>query len=173
MYAYCEATVPKVTVVTRRGFGEGFEVMGSKGTRADFNFAWPAAEIEMKMPIGILDRQDSGSPYEAAAVGYLDDVIEPVETRARLMAALEACASKREGGLQKSTAISLCSVISIIRRPASMPSSLKPVHISDLVLRDAHQSLLATRMRTEDMIPIADKLNRAGYWSLEMWGRHF
>ncbi len=97
MYAYCEATVPKVTVVTRRGFGEGFEVMGSKGTRADFNFAWPAAEIEMKMPIGILDRQDSGSPYEAAAVGYLDDVIEPVETRARLMAALEACASKREG----------------------------------------------------------------------------
>ncbi len=44
------------------------------------------------------------------------------------------------------------------------------VHITDLVLRDAHQSLLATRMRTEDMLPIADKLNRAGYWSLEMWG---
>jgi pyruvate carboxylase subunit B len=45
-----------------------------------------------------------------------------------------------------------------------------PVHITDLVLRDAHQSLLATRMRTEDMLPIAEKLNRAGYWSLEMWG---
>jgi len=45
-----------------------------------------------------------------------------------------------------------------------------PVHITDLVLRDAHQSLLATRMRTEDMMPIADSLNRAGYWSLEMWG---
>ena len=44
------------------------------------------------------------------------------------------------------------------------------VHITDLVLRDAHQSLLATRMRTEDMLPIAEKLNRAGYWSLEMWG---
>jgi pyruvate carboxylase subunit B len=51
-----------------------------------------------------------------------------------------------------------------------MPTSDNPVHITDLVLRDAHQSLLATRMRTEDMLPIADKLNRAGYWSLEMWG---
>jgi len=47
---------------------------------------------------------------------------------------------------------------------------MNPVHITDLVLRDAHQSLLATRMRTEDMLPIAEKLNRAGYWSLEMWG---
>jgi pyruvate carboxylase subunit B len=47
---------------------------------------------------------------------------------------------------------------------------VNPVHITDLVLRDAHQSLLATRMRTEDMLPIAEKLNRAGYWSLEMWG---
>jgi pyruvate carboxylase subunit B len=53
-----------------------------------------------------------------------------------------------------------------------MPTSTKknPVHITDLVLRDAHQSLLATRMRTEDMLPIADKLNQAGYWSLEVWG---
>jgi pyruvate carboxylase subunit B len=51
-----------------------------------------------------------------------------------------------------------------------MTTSRNPVHITDLVLRDAHQSLLATRMRTEDMLPIADKLNRAGYWSLEMWG---
>ena len=49
-------------------------------------------------------------------------------------------------------------------------SAAQPVHITDLVLRDAHQSLLATRMRTEDMLPIAGKLNRAGYWSLEMWG---
>jgi pyruvate/oxaloacetate carboxyltransferase len=51
-----------------------------------------------------------------------------------------------------------------------MPTSSKPVYITDLVLRDAHQSLLATRMRTEDMLPIAEKLNRAGYWSLEVWG---
>lgn len=51
-----------------------------------------------------------------------------------------------------------------------MSKSKNPVHITDLVLRDAHQSLLATRMRTEDMLPIAGSLNRAGYWSLEMWG---
>jgi len=51
-----------------------------------------------------------------------------------------------------------------------MDDPKNPVHISDVVLRDAHQSLLATRMRTEDMLPIADKLDRAGYWSLEMWG---
>ena len=44
------------------------------------------------------------------------------------------------------------------------------VHITDLILRDAHQSLIATRMRTEDMLPIADKLDRVGYWSLETWG---
>jgi pyruvate/oxaloacetate carboxyltransferase len=51
-----------------------------------------------------------------------------------------------------------------------MTETMKPVHITDVVLRDAHQSLLATRMRTEDMLPIAEKLDRAGYWSLEMWG---
>lgn len=97
MYAYCEATVPKLTVITREAFGEGFEVMGSKPIRADFAFAWPAAEIAAKAPAGALDRQDLGSPYEAAVKGYLDDVIEAVETRPRLIAALEACASKREG----------------------------------------------------------------------------
>src|SRR5665647_2020254 len=51
-----------------------------------------------------------------------------------------------------------------------MTTARNPVHITDVVLRDAHQSLLATRMRTEDMLPIAEKLDRAGYWSLEMWG---
>lgn len=97
MYSYCEATVPKITLVTRRGFGEGYEVMCSKGIRADFNFAWPAAEIGARVPVGVLDRQDTSSPFDAAADGYLDDVIEPMETRPRLIAALEACASKREG----------------------------------------------------------------------------
>jgi propionyl-CoA carboxylase beta chain len=97
MYAYCEATVPKLTVVTHKAFGEAFEVMGSKHTRTDFNFAWPSAGIGTKAPDGALDRQDSVSPYDAALHGHLDDVIEPVETRPRLIAALEACASKREG----------------------------------------------------------------------------
>jgi acetyl-CoA carboxylase carboxyltransferase component len=97
MYAFCEATVPKVTVITHRAYGEGFEVMCSKHIRADFNFAWPTGEIKAAAPAGALDRQDDASPYDAALRGHLDDVIEPAETRARLIAALEACASKREG----------------------------------------------------------------------------
>jgi propionyl-CoA carboxylase beta chain len=97
MYAFCEATVPKLTLITHRAYGEGFEIMCSKHVRADFNFAWPSAEIKPAGPAGALDRQDAGSPYDAALDGHLDDVIEPVETRPRLIAALEACASKREG----------------------------------------------------------------------------
>jgi propionyl-CoA carboxylase beta chain len=97
MYAYCEATVPKITLITRAAYGEAREVMGSKQLRADFNFAWPSAGIALVPPEGALDRQDAASPYEAAAQGLLDDVIEPAETRPRLIAALDACASKREG----------------------------------------------------------------------------
>ena len=97
MYAFCEATVPKLTVVTHKAYGEGFEIMCSKHIRADFNFAWPSAEIAAAPAVGFLDRQDFGSPYDAALLGHLDDVIEPGETRPHLIAALEACASKREG----------------------------------------------------------------------------
>ena len=96
MYAYCEATVPKLTVITHRAFAEGFEIMSSKHTRADFNFAWPSAQIGPGTPERALDHRDSASPYDAAAAGHLDDIIEPVTTRPRLVAALEACASKRE-----------------------------------------------------------------------------
>jgi propionyl-CoA carboxylase beta chain len=96
MYAYCEATVPKLTLITHRAFAEGFEVMGSKHIRADFNFAWPSAEIGTTAAEGALDHQESASPCDAALAGHLDDVIEPVTTRPRLVAALEACASKRE-----------------------------------------------------------------------------
>jgi len=97
MYSLCEATVPKLSVVVHRAYGEGYEVMCSKHIRADFNFAWPTAEITAGVPSTALDRQDEASPYAAAQDGHLDDVIEPAETRSRLVAALEACASKREG----------------------------------------------------------------------------
>jgi acetyl-CoA carboxylase carboxyltransferase component len=96
MYAYCEATVPKLTVVTGRAFAEGFEVMCSKHIGADFNFAWPAAEIGAQATKGAPDGGEGSSPYEAAAAGHLDDIIEPAATRPRLVAALEACLSKRE-----------------------------------------------------------------------------
>lgn len=97
MYAYCEATVPKVTVVLHRAYGTAYEVMCPKHIRADFNLAWPSAQIAAAPAEGLLDRRESASPYEAASRGYLDDIIEPAETRLRINAALEACASKREG----------------------------------------------------------------------------
>jgi acetyl-CoA carboxylase carboxyltransferase component len=101
MYAYCEATVPKLCLVTHRAYAEGFEVMGSKSVGSDFAFAWPSAEIGPVAPKGALDRQDFASPYAAAVAGHVDDIIEPAETRPRLIAALEACASKRESRLPK------------------------------------------------------------------------
>lgn len=97
MYAYCEATVPKVSLVLRSAYGAAYEVMCPKHIRADFNLAWPSAQIAAVSAEGLLDRQESTSPYEAASRGYLDDIIEPAETRLRISAALEACASKREG----------------------------------------------------------------------------
>jgi acetyl-CoA carboxylase carboxyltransferase component len=114
LYAFCEATVPKLTVITRKAYGGAYDVMCSKHIRADFNFAWPSAEIAVMGPEGAVniifrkeidDAEDPGarkrekfaSPYIAAQRGYIDDVIEPPETRPRLISALDACASKREG----------------------------------------------------------------------------
>jgi acetyl-CoA carboxylase carboxyltransferase component len=93
MYAFAEATVPKLSVVTGRAVAEGFEVMCSKHLKADFCFAWPGACISAEPSDGAAG---SGSPYAAAQAGHLDDIIEPAATRPRLVAALEACVSKRE-----------------------------------------------------------------------------
>ncbi len=97
LYAFCEATVPKLTLVTGKAFGEAYEVMCSKHIRADFNLAWPSAEIAASATASAVRRREAHSPFTAAKRGYLDDVIEPRDTRPRLVAALEACASKREG----------------------------------------------------------------------------
>ncbi|MFH0916528.1 MAG: acyl-CoA carboxylase subunit beta [bacterium] len=121
LYAFCEATVPKLTVITRKAYGGAYDVMCSKHIRADFNFAWPSAEIAVMGPEGAVNiifrkeiddaedpaarrrelvaeyREKFASPYIAAQRGYIDDIIEPMETRPRLVSALEACASKREG----------------------------------------------------------------------------
>jgi propionyl-CoA carboxylase beta chain len=97
LYAFCEASVPKLTVITGKAYGEAYEVMCSKHIRADFNFAWPSAEIATPAAQGGAEGWESHSPVTAARRGYLDDVIEPRDTRPRLVAALEACASKREG----------------------------------------------------------------------------
>ena len=122
LYAYAEATVPKITVITRKAYGGAYDVMSSKHLRSDFNFAWPTAEIAVMGPEGavnIIHRRDIApsptpderrgkliddykarfaNPYTAAERGYVDDVIIPHETRPKVIAALEALLTKREPG---------------------------------------------------------------------------
>ena len=119
LYAFTEATVPKLTVVTRKAYGGAYDVMNSKHMRADFNFAWPTAEVAVMGPEGavnIIFRRDLdksptpderrkklisdykarfANPYTAAERGYIDDVLVPHETRPRLINALETLQTKR------------------------------------------------------------------------------
>jgi len=125
LYAYCEATVPKLTIVVRKAYGGAYDVMSSKHIRADWNVAWPSAELAVmgaegavnvihKDRIGkasdpaaerktLIDEYNAkfASPWAAAAMGYLDDVIDPSDTRPRLIAALAMLATKRQGLPQK------------------------------------------------------------------------
>jgi acetyl-CoA carboxylase carboxyltransferase component len=120
LYAYCEATVPKVTVITRKAYGGAYIVMSSKHLRGDINFAWPSTEIAVMGPDGAINivfrkelegakepdkrrkelaaeyREKFANPYVAASRGYIDDVIEPHETRPRLINALAMLANKRD-----------------------------------------------------------------------------
>jgi propionyl-CoA carboxylase beta chain len=122
LYAYCEATVPKLTVVLRKAYGGAYDVMSSKHIRGDFNVAWPTAEIAVMGPKGaveilfrrrIAEAEDRAAeterlieeyeekfahPYVAASRGYVDDVIDPRETRPRLIEALAMMRNKREPG---------------------------------------------------------------------------
>ncbi|MCL4262501.1 MAG: acyl-CoA carboxylase subunit beta [Anaerolineae bacterium] len=120
LYAFCEATVPKITVVTRKAYGGAYCVMNSKHIRADLNLAWPTAEIAVMGPDGAVNiifrrelmaaedpaakkaelvehyREEFANPYAAARRGYVDDVIEPHETRPRLINALNMLQNKRD-----------------------------------------------------------------------------
>jgi len=120
LYAYGEATVPKLTVITRKAYGGAYDVMSSKHIRGDFNVAWPTAEIAVMGPKGaveILFRKDITAsddpaaateekiqeyrdkfahPYIAAGRGYLDDIIDPRDTRPRLIEALTTLQGKRD-----------------------------------------------------------------------------
>jgi propionyl-CoA carboxylase beta chain len=120
LYAFCEATVPKLTVITRKAYGGAYDVMNSKHIRADWNVAWPGAELAVmgsEGAVNILYRQaleksddpeaerkkltdqyneTYANPYIAAGLGYLDDVIEPAETRAQLIMALSNLAGKKQ-----------------------------------------------------------------------------
>jgi acetyl-CoA carboxylase carboxyltransferase component len=120
LYAYCEATVPKVTVITRKAYGGAYDVMNSKHVRGDMNYGWPSAEIAVMGPKGAVEiifkkeiqdaddpeaatdkkveefREKFANPYIAAERGYLDDVIEPKTTRPRLIRAFNMLATKRD-----------------------------------------------------------------------------
>jgi propionyl-CoA carboxylase beta chain len=120
LYAYCEATVPKITVITRKAYGGAYDVMNSKHVRGDYNFAWPSAEIAVmgaegainilyrneiksaKDPKGMRDkliaeyREEFANPYIAAQKGFIDEVIEPSQTRVKLIRALELLKTKRD-----------------------------------------------------------------------------
>jgi propionyl-CoA carboxylase beta chain len=120
LYAYCEATVPKLTVVVRKAYGGAYDVMSSKHIRGDYNVAWPSAEMAVmgaEGAVNILYREEIAaaadpaaerrrrvaeyndrfaSPWIAAEFGYLDDVIEPQETRPKLIAALEMLKHKKQ-----------------------------------------------------------------------------
>jgi propionyl-CoA carboxylase beta subunit len=120
LYAYCEATVPKLAVVTRKAYGGAYDVMSSKHIRSDFNFAWPTAEVAVMGPEGAVNivfggeleeasdpearraeliaeyRERFANPYVAAERGYVDEIIEPRRTRPVLADALETALTKRE-----------------------------------------------------------------------------
>jgi acetyl-CoA carboxylase carboxyltransferase component len=125
LYAYCEATVPKITMITRKAYGGAYDVMSSKHIRGDISYAWPSAEIAVMGPDGAVNiifrkeiaaaddpearreelvadyRETFANPYVAAARGYIDDVIEPAETRPRLIEALQMLQNKRDANPPK------------------------------------------------------------------------
>ncbi len=125
LYAYAEATVPKLTVITRKAYGGAYDVMSSKHIRGDINLAWPTAEIAVMGAEGAVNiiyrdalaaaddveaerarlvaeyREEFANPYIAAARGYVDDVIRPSETRPRLIRALAVLADKRDTNPRK------------------------------------------------------------------------
>jgi propionyl-CoA carboxylase beta chain len=120
LYAFSEATVPKITIITRKAYGGAYDVMNSKHIRGDINLAWPTAEIAVMGPKGAVEvlfrrqiteavdpaaetaakeaeyREQFAHPYIAAGRGYVDDVIDPRETRPRLISALDMLQNKRD-----------------------------------------------------------------------------
>jgi propionyl-CoA carboxylase beta chain len=125
LYAFCEATVPRVTIITRKAYGGAYVVMSSKHTRADVNFAYPTAELAVMGPDGAVNivfrnelkkakdvgalraeleadyRENFANPFKAAELGYIDEVIRPEETRPKIIQALEMLATKRDSNPPK------------------------------------------------------------------------
>jgi propionyl-CoA carboxylase beta chain len=125
LFAYCEATVPKVTVIVRKAYGGAYDVMASKHTRADFNFAFPSAEVAVMGPEGAVNivhraeiaaaedpraaqerfvgeyREQFANPLKVAELGFVDEVIDPAELRKRLCQTLQLLRNKRQSSPNK------------------------------------------------------------------------
>jgi propionyl-CoA carboxylase beta chain len=125
LFAFSEATVPKITVITRKAYGGAYDVMNSKHIRADFNFAWPSAEIAVMGPKGAVEiifkkeidsaedteakleekisefTEKFANPYIAAERGYVDDIIKPSETKLKLINALQLLKTKVDSNPNK------------------------------------------------------------------------
>jgi propionyl-CoA carboxylase beta chain len=125
LYAFAEATVPKITVITRKAYGGAYDVMSSKHIRADINYAYPNAEIAVMGPEGAVNiiyrdelskaddpdrvrqqyideyRHTFANPYKAAELGFIDEVIRPRHTRARVITALRMLGNKRQDNLPR------------------------------------------------------------------------
>ncbi len=125
LFAFCEATVPRVTIITRKAYGGAYVVMSSKHTRADVNLAYPTAELAVMGPDGAVNiifrnelktakdadakraeleadyRENFANPFKAAELGYIDEVIRPEETRPKIIRALEMLATKRDSNPPK------------------------------------------------------------------------
>ncbi len=120
LYAFAEATVPKITIITRKAYGGAYDVMSSKHIGADLNYAYPTAEIAVMGPEGAINilhrnkltddekvkavdeyRDAFANPYRAAALGYIDEIIYPRETRMKIISALEMTRSKRKSNLPR------------------------------------------------------------------------
>ena len=120
LYAFAEATVPKITLITRKAYGGAYDVMSSKHIGADVNFAYPTAEIAVMGPEGAINiihrnkitdedkaaavleyREKFANPYKAASLGYIDEIIQPKDTRKKIIDALEMTQNKRKSNPPK------------------------------------------------------------------------
>jgi propionyl-CoA carboxylase beta chain len=128
LYAYCEATVPKLNVITRKSYGGAYDVMSSKHSGSDYNVAWPAAEIAVMGPDGAVNiifrgeldkiadegakaeararftdeyRERFANPYKAASLGYIDEIIRPRDTRWTIIRSLRTLKNKRQANLPR------------------------------------------------------------------------
>lgn len=116
LYAYAEATVPKITFITRKAYGGAYDVMSSKHLKGDFNYAWPTSEIAVMGAKGAVEiifrgknsedetrsyEEKFANPLKAAERGYVDDIIQPSETRARISNALKVLETKDRAPLRR------------------------------------------------------------------------